>query len=118
MDEIVYFSMNNWFSGRDYPEAEPFLTWFSDDTHLYFMDEEWVKKNELCVLGTLIDMSVNFTVTAKRNWVEKNCPELLTKYNEFVYNPDVDGFVEDRFGIEFLEYSKDNIGFSWTDYDE
>ena len=25
--DIVYFELNNWFAGRDYPDAEPFLSW-------------------------------------------------------------------------------------------
>ena len=29
--EIVYFELNNWFSGRDYPNEEPFTTWCDDD---------------------------------------------------------------------------------------
>ena len=26
-EEVVYFEVNNWFSGRDFPDCEPFLTW-------------------------------------------------------------------------------------------
>ena len=44
--EIIYFELNNWMSGRDYPDAEPFITWCSDDYHLYFSDENWVKENK------------------------------------------------------------------------
>lgn len=30
LDNIIYFEMNNWFAGRDYPDCEPFLTWMRD----------------------------------------------------------------------------------------
>lgn len=25
--DIVYFEVNNWIQGRDYPDEEPFLSW-------------------------------------------------------------------------------------------
>ena len=42
--DIVYFELNNWFSGRDYPNAEPFLSWMEDDLNQKFRDEEWIKR--------------------------------------------------------------------------
>lgn len=75
-------------------------------------------------------MSSNYTITAPKEWVEQNCPELLTddeysydlissingretykkKFSDFVYHPNEDGDVEDKFGWPFLEYCEENIG--------
>jgi len=118
MKDIVYFELNNWFSGRDYPDAEPFITWLGDDLHIKFDDEEWVKDNKLCVLEDLIDMSQNFCITAPKEWVQKNCPELLTKYKEFLREENEDGYVLGRFGHEFLDYKEENIGIKWEDYEK
>ena len=112
-EEVIYFELNNWFSGRDYPAAEPFATW----VHEYkFRDEEWLKENRLVVTETCIDMSLNWCITAPKSWVEKNCPELLTTYKEFIRQPDPeypDDVPESRFseyGPTFFEYTEENIG--------
>ena len=117
MKEIVYFELNNWFSGVDYPAAEPFISWMRDDLNIKFRNEEWVKENKLCVVESLVDMSSNYCITATKDWVEKNCPELLTKYTEFLREPDEDGYVYGRFGHEFLEYKEENIGITWQEDD-
>lgn len=117
MKEIVYFELNNWFSGSDYPAAEPFLTWMKDNLNIPFDNKEWVKENKLCVVQSFVDMSSNYCITAPRDWVEANCPELLTKYTEFLREPDEDGYVYGRFGYEFLEYEEENIGITlFEDY--
>lgn len=134
--DVVYFSVDNWFSGRDYPYDEQFIKWMHDDLNQYFRNEEWVKENKLCVKWGFIDMSMNYCVTAPREWVEKNCPKLLTddeyeydiiegvegrkshkgKYSEFVYQPDEEGNPpEDGFGWSFLEYCPENIGCTYYD---
>lgn len=115
MNDIVYFELNNWFSGRDYPNAEPFLSWLKNDLNLAFENEEWVKENQLCVLADVIDMSINFCISAKKEWVEKNCPELLTKYTDFLRYQDEDHVVYGRFGHVFLTYKEENIGVFWED---
>ena len=117
MDNIVYFELNNWFAGQDYPDCEPFLAWMGDDLLLRFVDENWVKENKLCVVGGNVDMSVNFCITATKEWVENNCPELLTKYTQFIRTPDKDGEVEGRFGAPFKQYTEENIGIHYWDYD-
>lgn len=115
--DIVYFELNNWFAGRDYPNAEPFLSWLRNDFKIKFFDKDWLKENKLCVAFSHIDMSSNFCITAKKEWVEQNCPELLTKYREFLRFPEVyeDGDIEDtvygQFDTPFLEYTEENIGF-------
>ena len=75
MEEIVYFEINNWFAGRDYPNDEIFYKWIKD---CQFRDNEWCKQNKLCVMCGAIDMSMNYCVAAPKSWVEKNCPKLLT----------------------------------------
>ena len=138
--DIVYFELNNWFSGRDYPEEEPFLTWMSNDLDLYFENEEWVKENKLCVVAEYIDMSVNFCVTATREWVKANCPKLLDldaeytyqiqsqskdrvwtetfnkRYSDFLRCIDEDEIVRGlNSGTAFLPYKEENIGVHWIE---
>ena len=137
--EIVYFELNNWFPGRDYPNAEPFNTWCSDDLNLYFSNENFVKENKLCVVKTLVDMSVNWCITAPKDWVEKNCPKLLSNestsntfitsgpngkttserifpYSQFLRFPDEDGYVYGQFGTKFKEYNEENIGITFDEW--
>ena len=110
--DIVYFELNNWFSGRDYPNAEPFLSWMRDDLNQKFRDEEWIKENKLVVVESLVDMSMNFCITATKEWVEENCHELLSTYKNFVRKPEDDEDVPyGRFGSPFLEYKEENIGY-------
>ncbi len=110
--EIIYFELNNWFGGRDYPNEEPFLTWCGDDYDLHFANEEWVKKNKLVVVESIIDMSVNWCVTATKEWVLQNCPKLLSDESTEVVmvTRSKDGIVYGRFDDEFKEYTEENIG--------
>ena len=78
MKDIIYFSVNNWFCGRDYPDTPNFRKWLGDDFKQNFSNDDWCKENKLCVYCGVIDMSFNYTVSAPREWVKKNCPELLT----------------------------------------
>lgn len=118
--EVVYFELNNWFSGRDYPDAEPFLSWMKcnkeNKYYIQFRDESWIEKNRLVVVESLVDMSTNFCITATRDWVEQNCPELLSTYKEFIRQPDEDDEAPyGRFGCPFLEYEEENIGYHYAD---
>ena len=38
-NELVYFELNNWSPGKDYPYEEPFLTWIGNDLTIYFNNE-------------------------------------------------------------------------------
>ena len=116
--EIIYFELNNWFSGRDYPNEEPFLNWMQNDLSIIFRNEKWVIDNQLCVVASFVDMSQNFCITAKKEWVEKNCPKLLTEYKKFLRFPDEDEEVYGRFGSRFLEWSEENFGITWDDEEE
>lgn len=109
-EKIIYFELNNWSPGLDYPNAEPFTTWMGNDLDLKFTDDEWCKENKLCVIRHLVDMSANFLIAAPESWVKENCPELLTKYTKFVFEPDEDGYVYGKFDTEFPEYSEENFG--------
>ena len=134
MEDVVYFELNNWFAVEDYPNAEPFLTWCGNARNLYFDNEQFVKENELCVVRLIVDMSVNWCITAKRSWVEQHCPKLLSdeftegefvqgsisgemrytktkKYKEFLRFPEEDDtHVYGRFGTEFLPWTPENVG--------
>ena len=141
IEEIIYFSVNNWFCGVHYPPTENFKKWLRDDCNLAFTNDEWCKSNKLCVNYGIIDMSVNFTVSAPKSWVEKNCPELLSDksydyniahiengkevidskrntYSDFVCTPEKDKPFVDKFGQPFLEYKEDNLGSHYYDKDE
>ena len=110
MTEIIYFELNNWMSEDDYPDAEPFETWCGNDEALYFDSQKWCKENKLVVSRGIIDQSVNWCVGATKEWVQNNCPELLTKYKEFL-RPSM----KSRFGQPFIEYSEENIGMKLCD---
>lgn len=142
MEEIIYFEINNWFSGRDYPDDEIFHKWICDNQ---FRDNEWCKENKLCVMCGAVDMSMNYCVAAPKSWVEKNCPKLLTdeeyeykiiksgwdketndvketeiiytkKYSDFLCHPDEDSYVYGHIsGWEFPEYKEENFGVTWND---
>ena len=118
MPEIVYFELNNWSCGHDYPDAEPFVSWMWDDLNIKFNDEQWVKDNKLCVVFDFVDMSCNFCITTTKEWVKENCPELLTKYTNFLRFPDKYGDVYSRFGHEFLPYKEENIGIKFIENED
>lgn len=139
MKDIVYFSFNNWFSGRDYPLEDKYRELIRGH---YFNHDDWVIENKLVVVTGMLDMSVNWCVAAPKEWVEKNLPELLTndfytyiliqhyqgedkeitytrKYSDFVYTPNEDEPFTCRYGMPFMEYSEENIGVHWWDeYEE
>ena len=108
--ELVHFEVNNWFSGRDYPNVEPFLSWLKDDLNLQLKNDEWAKQNKLCIIMQFVDMSVNFCVTATKDWVEHNCSCLLTTHKQFVVQPNESNEYIGKFGDKFLEYSPENWG--------
>ena len=132
--DVVYFELNNWFTGRDYPNAEPFITWMNDNK---FSNNSWLKENKLVCVKSYVDMSLNFCITASRDWVEKNCPKLIsedfetyviithhwkdgkeideknnyTKYYKEFLRPDGE---DAHFGY-FLEYNEENFGLHIND---
>lgn len=113
--DIVYFSVNNWNCGIHYPDTEIFRKWLGDDEDQYFMNDEWCKENKLCVYCGVIDMSFNYTVSAPKEWVEKNCPELLTNYSDFIFLPK-EGETKPEYDDchqPFLDYCEENFGWNF-----
>ena len=124
--DVIYFSVNNWGSGNYYPPTENFEKWMGDDLNQMFTNDAWCKENKLCIYYGIIDMSINYTVSASREWVEKHCPELLTddeyilediehkkKYSDFVYTPEEGEDLPDNDYIgnmPFREYNEENFG--------
>ena len=120
MMDVVYFSVDNWFSERDYPAEEPFLSWMKDDLNLTLRDEQFVKENKLVVVAGFLDMSMCFNVTAPKGWVEKVCPcilgtdfEIKDMKPEFLEAPGIG-----KWGGPFLAYTEDNIGIHWYNFDD
>lgn len=132
--DVIYFELNNWFRGRNYPPGEPFDSWIRTDQ---LSDDDWCKENKICVRYGMIDMSDNYIVTATREWVEKNCPKLLTdesytyktiiyykgeniikehtkKYSDFLSYPNDPKYPDEVYSKldswPFLEYEEDNFG--------
>ena len=86
-NEIIYFEINNWICGEDYPNTEPFISWLNNDLNQTLRSDEWCKKNKLCVTHEIVDMSNNYKITATKDWVMKNCPQLFESQNsKFIYN--------------------------------
>lgn len=77
-----------------------------------------MRKNKLVIVASNVDMSCNYCVTAKREWVEENYPELLTKYQKFIVNGDDDDAPYGRFGCPFYEYNEENIGIFYMEEDK
>lgn len=115
MQDIIYFELNNWMPGEHYPEEEPFISWIGNERDMKLLDEEWAVENRLCITAENIDMSLNFRIAATKEWVEKNCPKLLTQYKKFLRHPDKDGKVYGQFGNIFPQYKKKNIGVKRID---
>ena len=126
-EELIYFELNNWCSGENYPDAEPFLTWMSGYVSV-FRNAEWVKGQGLAVVFYPIDISQSYLITAPKSWVEENCPELLTTYQKFLRIPDPDYDPEIPYGlgdVPFQPYDQSTIGtIQWyrdpadNDYDK
>ena len=141
MEEIIYFEINNWFSGENYPPIQPFYEWISNNQ---FNKEDWCKENKLVVVAGPIDMSMNWCIAAPRSWIEANCPCLLTdeeyiyetqqsewnkesqtmgwktikhkkKYSDFILKPDEYGDVYGRINDWHIpDYCEENFGVHWN----
>lgn len=142
MSDVVYFELNNWFCGRDYPPCDPIKSWVENSQ---FNNDQWCRENKICVLSGIIDMSENWCITAPVEWVQENFPQLLeggeftynlivysrgteetrtytNNYNSFRRYPYDDiNYTEGQFGWPFLEYEDYNFGshyYSDDDYDD
>lgn len=140
-DTIIYFEINNWFSGRDYPDREPFTTKWITSYGGIFNNDAWCKENKLCVVAKTIDMAQNWCITANKAWVLENCPYILSndtdevefkvgtpngwetkiekhKLNKFLRFPNEDGTVYGQFYSQFLPYEECNFGVTYEDDDD
>lgn len=110
--DAVYFELNMWEPGTFYPNESPFTDWIAlrGNKGLLLDDINFVKDNKLCVVVTIIDQSVNYCISASRDWVEQQCPNLLTKHTKFLRHPSKDGNVYGQWGTEFMLYTPDHIG--------
>ena len=121
--DIVYFELNDWFAGRDYPNEKPFSDWMGNISGTIGNDE-WAKNNKLCIVKSIVDMSQNFCITATKDWVMENCPRLLDPdlSSKFLRHhdeyDDLDDSVYGRFDTPFLEYNEDNFGVSFIPWDD
>ena len=72
MEEIIYFSVNNWFCGRDYPPTENFKKWLGDDLNQTFRNNEWAKENiiQLLLMFRLLNL-LSYYQCHKKN--KKKC---------------------------------------------
>lgn len=109
--KVIYFELNNWSYGEDFPAVEPFISWMGLLPIL--RHDGFAKENKLCIVASNVDMSQNFCISASEEWVKDHCPELLTKYTQFLREPDEDGEVYGRFGCPFAEYEESNFGVTW-----
>lgn len=119
MDDVVYFEVNNWFCGRDYPDDDPFHVWMKDD-NIYnhtapgLTNLQYVKENHIVVLACRLDMSMNFCVSAPLLWVQENCPCLLLEKNaKFIRYPGTDGQVYGKYEHRFLPCDQNHWGIWW-----
>lgn len=111
---MVYFELNDWTCPEEYDN----LACFNEDEPPLLLTEEYVKDNELAVWFDVYDMSLNYCVTAKDEWVKKNYPNLLSKHKKLL-RPDTEGDFRNDI---FLPWSEENIGVhdirgKWTHED-
>lgn len=64
---------------------------------------EWVAANHLSVL---IYKNEDFSITAAKEWVKKNCPSLLEEDRLYCPLPDDENECYNFFGQRFLNYDK------------
>lgn len=120
MEDIIYFEFNDWTPDKGYPACEPYENWLglSEKSKIKFRDKEWLNQQQIIVVETIIDMSLNYCITAPISWVKTNCPSLLTKYKQYIVKPQSDGKVIGQWGCPFKPYTKENIGYWYAGWDE
>ena len=112
--EIIYFEINNWFCGRDYPPIEPFKTWVHTNR---FSNDAWCKENKLVVMTGPIDIIMHTNKeTGKREDIEEKHTK---KFSDFLCFPDegdepgeIHGHIADDWWCP--EYCEANFGVTWN----
>jgi hypothetical protein len=102
--KIIYIELNNWIEGENFPNEEPFISWFTDYT---FLSDDWYKKNKLCANAEIWDMSVNLWISAPEDWVKSNWPSILEGDNR--------RFITEEKTDDFPDYKPENYGLTWLD---
>lgn len=125
--DLIYFSVDDWSCGEDYPDKEPFITWFTSNyenpNHITykFEDDKWCKENKLVVVCTLLDLSLNFNIIAAKEWIERNCPYIIGSRFDYtdklergsLWDEPVNKLEKDLylgFWGHFLPYREENYG--------
>jgi hypothetical protein len=108
ISNAVYFELNDWWPDEYYPDEEPFKAWMETIPSI-LTNDEWARKNKLCIKYELIDQSLDYLISASEDWIKENCPNLLTKYCQFLRQP-YKGEVCSNYGTNFLEYTSKNYG--------
>lgn len=138
-ENVIYFELNDWHKTDSYPPLDIFETWIKERK---FSDDEWCKRNRLCVIAASPDEPLqHWLVTATTLWVAEKCPELLLAKD----NPGLNEYVVDITTVsagykkrlvkreyihkkitDFLRYpdefgnvhSKFGIGYDFAQYDK
>lgn len=123
-NELVYFELNDWIPTTDYPNEEPFISMCciqydraskkeNKFIHIpYLRNNLWLKQNKIVCTVETIDMSEDFYVVATKDWVNRNCPNLLTKYRKFLRDP-INGI--DKEYYHFRKYKEENFNCMYYD---
>ena len=138
-ENVIYFELNDWHKTDSYPPLPIFQKWVKERK---FSDEDWCKRNRLCVIAASPDEPLqHWLVTAPLEFVAEYCPELILAKD----NPGLNDYIIDITTIsagdkkrlidreyihkhitDFLRYpdkfgdvhSKFGIGYNFAPYDE
>ena len=103
-EDVVYFGFSDWEAGFDYPDTPNFRELIGDRKNCKFSDDAWCRENKLCVVMAPEGDSWIYSVTAPREWVEKNCPEVLGTDYENIKKSEDEEYFENRYDLYYLDY--------------
>ena len=105
--KIIYIELNNWTPGVDFPNEEPFISWFTNSDE--FVNNDWYTENKLCANAEVWDMSINLWISAPEKWVKSNWPTLLEDKNKKFITE------QEQKTNKFPDYEEKNYGLNWLD---
>ena len=115
--QLVYFTVDNWSPGVDYPRCDNFENLYREDLDAFaFIDNEYCKENKLAVYCTTLDMSIAFTVVAPIGWCVKNSPEIIGSYWDETAKPGKNNWKESIYGLPYPEYKEKNFKCKFIQY--